>query len=501
MKHLKRSAAVLLLAVFVLFTVLPVAAQDGVLVYSTFSNSGTRHVVCTTLEGTTADQYYIGAYTYDALSVLSDDALYDALASLMTDTHAKNASYNDCRDLSVRTDCEEENGRVNLIYTSFSATRDKFGGSGAVWNREHVWPKSLGGFNTTGAGSDLHHIRPSDARVNTVRNNDLYGNVKNGSAVYASGLVGTSFVGGTRGCGYFEPLDNAKGDVARICLYMYVRYGSDSRYNCSNITAVFSDIDTLLEWCELDPVDTWEMGRNEVVAAYQGNRNVFIDYPEYAWLVFGKEVPSDMTTPSGKASEASASCEHTATELRGEKAASCAEDGYTGDTHCAACGKKLTEGTGIQKTEDHSFGDWTTAGETQTRECTVCRKTESRATPACEHKNTELRGAAEPTCATEGSKGDLYCTDCDQKTADGEKIPATGEHDFFEGDVIVAPTETSTGLVEEICSVCGLSQGKELPALGTAEKPNDSTVIIVIAVVAVLLVGTAVTVVIVKKKK
>jgi hypothetical protein len=80
---------------------------------------------------------------------------------------------------------------------------------------------------------------------------------------------------------------------------MYVRWNSD--WSCDSLTKVFESVEVLLEWCALDPVDTWEMGRNEVVGAIQGNRNVFIDYPEYAWLVFGCEVPENMTTPSGMA--------------------------------------------------------------------------------------------------------------------------------------------------------------------------------------------------------
>ena len=64
---------------------------------------------------------------------------------------------------------------------------------------------------------------------------------------------------------------------------------------------VIENLDTLLAWCEMDPVDTWEMGRNDAVERIQGNRNVFIDYPEYAWLLFGKEIPTDMVTPSGEA--------------------------------------------------------------------------------------------------------------------------------------------------------------------------------------------------------
>jgi len=66
---------------------------------------------------------------------------------------------------------------------------------------------------------------------------------------------------------------------------------------------VFQSVDVLLEWCEMDPVDTWEMGRNEVIEDIQGNRNVFIDYPEYAWLIYGRDIPDDMTTPSGMAKD------------------------------------------------------------------------------------------------------------------------------------------------------------------------------------------------------
>ena len=56
-------------------------------------------------------------------------------------------------------------------------------------------------------------------------------------------------------------------------------------------------LDTLLQWCEEDPVDQWEMARNDLTQQVQGNRNVFIDYPELAWLMFDREVPADMPTP------------------------------------------------------------------------------------------------------------------------------------------------------------------------------------------------------------
>ena len=261
--------------------------------YSKNYNSGQRDVVATTLSGTSAAAYYTGSYAYEVLSTQSASAIQSALNTLMKSTHKKISSYDDCHYKADMTDCENENGKVSLIYTSYSATMSQWNG----WNREHVWPKSLGGDTTSGGGADMHHIRPSDAVVNSTRGNKKYGYANGGKAVYGSNPA-SGVLGGYYGT-YFEPLDNVKGDVARICLYVWIRWGSE--WNATNVTKVFQSVDVLLEWCELDPVDTWELGRNEVVQAYQGNRNVFIDYPEYAWLVFGKEIPSDMVTPSGNA--------------------------------------------------------------------------------------------------------------------------------------------------------------------------------------------------------
>lgn len=271
-------------------------AEADTYTYSTSANSGTRDKTCTTLDGTRVNSYYTGSYSYENLTELSSSNLLGTLRTLMTSTHKKNSSYDDCHYMANKTDCENGDGTsINLIYSSYSATQSDWNNG---WNREHVWPKSLGGYETSGAGADLHHIRPSDARINSTRGNKKYGNVNGGTAVYGNSYSNGA-VGGAYSGNYFEPLDNAKGDVARICLYMYVRYGGDSRYTCSSISTIFQSVDVLLEWCALDPVDTWEMGRNEVVAAYQGNRNVFIDYPELAWQLFGKDAPEDLVTPSG----------------------------------------------------------------------------------------------------------------------------------------------------------------------------------------------------------
>ena len=197
----------------------------------------------------------------------------------MTDTHKKITSYNDCRDYVFRVDCENnDTSHATTLYTGYSMTSADWSPAWAC-NREHVWPQSLGGGNTSDGGADLHHIRPAEKGVNSSRGNKPYGE--------------------STSKGYYEPADNVKGDVARIILYVYVRW--DAAWGATDVTKVFESVDILLAWCEMDPVDTWEMGRNEVVESIQGNRNTFIDYPELAWHLFGREVPEGMVTPSGSA--------------------------------------------------------------------------------------------------------------------------------------------------------------------------------------------------------
>lgn len=377
-RYLKSAVATLLLIIFIVSSYLPVVAVGQPTTYSKTSNSGQRDVICTSLDDTSAGSYYTGNYDIDSLVELSSSQLLTSLRTLMTSTHSKISSYDDCHYKADMTDCENNNGKVLLLYTSYSATMNQWNG----WNREHVWPQSLGGNNTNGGGADLHHIRPSDAVVNSTRGNKKYGEADSGSSVYGKNPA-SGYLGGKCNT-YFEPNDNVKGDVARICLYVWVRWGS--AWGANNITQVFQSVDVLLEWCALDPVDTWEMGRNEVVQNIQGNRNVFIDYPELAWLLFDEEIPADMTTPSGMAGEigtgsmgggsSDSSCSHENTMIKNAISATCTTDGYTGDTYCSDCGKKIKDGSVISSDNAHSFGQWTPTddGSTYVRFCSKCQE-------------------------------------------------------------------------------------------------------------------------------
>ena len=138
---------------------------------------------------------------------------------------------------------------------------------GETWNREHVWPRSKSWYPTTdnsysGAGSDIHAVRPCDSIDNSVRSNKPFG----------------------YGNGFYEPADCSKGDVARIIFYMLTRYSeTDTLYIVTNVA---QSMDLLLDWNALDPVDDIERQRNDVAFSIVGNRNPFIDYPEYAYYIW-----------------------------------------------------------------------------------------------------------------------------------------------------------------------------------------------------------------------
>ena len=275
---------ILTLALFVgMFAAMAVCADAASYTY----NSGKRGTTCTSLSSK-AKAYYTGSYTYANLSAKSGSSLRTALRSLVNQKN-NTVGYNGLRTYMKYTDAYQgSTSKMMLFYSSQTCTSTW--DSGKTWNREHMWPQSLGG---TAVEGDLHSMRPVDPTANSSRNNNLYG--ETGSSAKA---MKTSSKNGSVTCGYyyngvFEPLDKVKGDAARVVLYDYVIASS-----MSSVTEVFTDVNTLLSWCKSDPVDTFEMSRNDSVQSIQGSRNPFIDYPELGWKLLGKSVPSGMVTPS-----------------------------------------------------------------------------------------------------------------------------------------------------------------------------------------------------------
>ncbi|MFJ3964645.1 endonuclease I family protein [Streptomyces sp. NPDC090036] len=171
---------------------------------------------------------------------------------------------------------------VILLYSGRSQSKATNGGGSNDWNREHVWAKSHGDFGTaTGPGTDLHHLRPEDVTVNSTRGNKDFD--KGGSPV---GEAPGSLTDGDS----FEPRDAVKGDVARMLLYMAVRYdGGDGFANLelndqvnNGSAPAHGRISLLKQWNQMDPPDAFEQRRNQVIFdVYQHNRNPFIDHPEW----------------------------------------------------------------------------------------------------------------------------------------------------------------------------------------------------------------------------
>lgn len=223
-----------------------------------------------------APSYYSGIDFNKTKNALKDD-----LAQLITSTHTTQISYAQLQELLKISDVDPDNAaNLLLIYGSQSSgTHQRSRSIGGSWNREHVYAKSKGTPNlgTSGPGSDGHHLRPADVSLNSTRGNLSF---DDGTGVTAYKT--------SRG-GWF-PGDEWKGDVARILMYMYVRYKDRCKplnitMNPSTYSPDFPDI--LLKWNVEDPVSEFEKQRNNIVANKQKNRNPFIDNPYLATVIWG----------------------------------------------------------------------------------------------------------------------------------------------------------------------------------------------------------------------
>ncbi|TMP87390.1 endonuclease I [Pseudoalteromonas ruthenica] len=186
---------------------------------------------------------------------------------------------------------------------SFISINDQCGSysrEGDCYNREHSFPKSWFGGKVEPMNSDVHHIFASDGYVNAKRGSYPFGEV--GSASYTSSN-GSKLGAARSGLGYsgtvFEPIDEFKGDFARAHFYMATRYQdriagwkNNSTYGSAVLDGssnqVFSSwaLTMLLQWHQQDPVSQAEIDRNNGAYNHQGNRNPYIDHPEFAALIW-----------------------------------------------------------------------------------------------------------------------------------------------------------------------------------------------------------------------
>ncbi len=396
------------------------------------ANWGARDEDCTFLSKY-AQSFYTGSYSYSTLSQksggssqtnASTSSLYRALQDMMKAEHDHQTSYGETRSLYRYTDCVSNNySNISSFYSGKTLTGAWDGGS--TWNREHTWPnsKGLGGNDE----NDIMMLRPTWVQENSSRGNTAYG----------------------QSSGYYDPNgegQNLRGDCARICLYVYVRWGNTS-YMWGK-SGVMESLTVLLDWMEEDPVDTWEMGRNDSVESITGTRNVFVDYPEYAWLLFGRDIPDNMSTPSGIANDGESNSSSEKEESSESSSSSSSESSSSASNSSSSA----------SSSEKDSSSDWY----------------EDSSSNDCEHEYGKWFTVEKPTTSSEGYK-ERFCELCG--ASDKEILPVLSdcEHEYGKWFTVEKPTTSSEGYRERFCELCGNSETETLPALSASDLESSAS--------------------------
>ena len=198
------------------------------------------------------------------------------------------------------------------MYSNEKYDVDKDSGSGYkkegdCYNREHSVPQSWFS-EASPMKSDAFHVYPTDGYVNNRRSSYVYGEVVDGKATYTSkngSKLGPSAISSYSGT-VFEPIDEYKGDFARTYFYMAICYSNRlGSWTKGEAQKVFKgsypyltnySIELFTKWNNEDPVSEKEIARNEAVYAIQGNRNPFIDNPEWSTIIWGGTYNGGTTT-------------------------------------------------------------------------------------------------------------------------------------------------------------------------------------------------------------
>ena len=241
---------------------------------------GKKDIPSTNYNSTTKENYY-----KDINIASTGNTLLKSLRNLISDMTA--TSYGNAKYMLQYTDENPENpGFVYGMYDGDNILSTWK--AGTTWNREHVWPCAKMALedairpndSTKNHASDLHNLRAACPTVNGYHNDKYYSENNTEDEMYPN-------VNGNI-AGKHEFVGDFRGDVARIMFYMYTRYSglelTDNIVNASNTS--MGKLSCFIEWHTLDPVDDFEIQRNNRIYEYQGNRNPFIDYPELVENLF-----------------------------------------------------------------------------------------------------------------------------------------------------------------------------------------------------------------------
>ncbi|MDF2178501.1 endonuclease [Aliiglaciecola sp. CAU 1673] len=259
---------------------------------------------------------------YDNINTANGQVLRDSLHEIIDD-HQRfpyTSTATDTWDLLEQADQDPANA-ANVIDIYKNASYPKAGGGNSFYNREHSWPKSYG-FPTDGSDNypytDGHHLFISDSGYNSSRSNKPYDNCTSGcdakptDSNHGRGAGEANYTAGGNTDGSWQTWSGRRGDVARALMYLDVRYEggthsvtgtaepdlilTDDRAliansnQGSNLSVAYMGIrSVLLQWHQEDPVDDFERRHNDAIYGFQGNRNPFVDHPEYVACVFTED--------------------------------------------------------------------------------------------------------------------------------------------------------------------------------------------------------------------
>lgn len=270
----------------------------AVIVYIVSQNKDQTPPSYSTLQNEEGFYYYQEAgssdYYFDAQNLIGE-ALKNEL-HLIVNENKSLLSYAEVRQALEIVDLDlNDTSKLWGIYdgASINAAWD----GGATWNREHVWPNSRLGMDRVtdsnrNQATDLHNLRASTVSINSSKSDRFFSE--------GSGLADITDDGG------FYPGDEHLGDVARILFYMAITYDyliltDDGLLDESNHYTMdgtkMGKLSLLLEWHKIDPVSDFEVARNNRIYSEQGNRNPFIDRPEFAHLIWEGKTIGDLTKP------------------------------------------------------------------------------------------------------------------------------------------------------------------------------------------------------------
>ena len=246
---------------------------------------------------------------YDEAYGKSSEDLKEALFQIISNhvVYPYTNSSTDTWDIIQLSDQDPQNhDNMILVYTgrtqdkgyrdgtgNYSQYENGNGSHNNSWNREHVWPKSHGfPSQDDNAYTDVHNLKPADRSVNSARGTKDFD---------FGGSAHSEAIDCLTDSDSWEPPDFVKGDIARILFYMVVRYdpGYDHTNNAfdlelvdyvtpGNNDPILGKLSSLIQWHFNDPVDDFEINRNEIIYGFQQNRNPFIDHPDLVSFLWGE---------------------------------------------------------------------------------------------------------------------------------------------------------------------------------------------------------------------